>query len=155
MDMHSAGSTEPVPAGLWVIAGSGLLPFLTCLALVVFVPELAARAVQAFVVYAALTLSFLGGARWGAELVRVPRAPSLPRLVAAAIPSVVGLAALLPYLSTTQALLVLMLCGLWQLWWDVAASRSRLLPSWNARVRTVMTLGGTACSIAMLVLKPA
>lgn len=152
--MHSTGSTEPVPAGLWIIAGSGLLPFLTCLALVVLMPDLAARAVQAFIVYAALTLSFLGGARWGAELVRVPRAPSLPRLIAAAIPSVVGLAALLPYLSTTQSLCLLMLCGLWQLWWDVGASRSRLLPSWNARVRTMMTLGGTACSIAMLLLKP-
>ncbi len=153
--MHSSGSREQVPSGLWIISGSGLLPFVTCLVLVVTAPDLAARAVQAFIVYAALTLSFLGGARWGAELVRVPRNPSLPRLVAAAIPSVVGLGALLPQVSSTQAITILMVCGLWQLWWDVAASRSRLLPSWNARVRTFMTIGGIACSVAMLLLKPA
>ena len=32
--------------------------------------------------YAALTLSFLGGARWGAELARSPDAPNLWRMVA-------------------------------------------------------------------------
>jgi len=139
---------------VWVLAGSGILPFLTCLGLLFASPELAAHAVQAFIAYAALTLSFLGGARWGAELVRVPRAPSLPRLVAAAIPSVIGLAALLPYLTSSQSIVLLMACGLWQLVWDVRASKSRLLPSWNARVRTVMTIAGTLCSIAMLLLKP-
>jgi hypothetical protein len=152
--MGSSGTTEPVPRGVWVLAGSGILPFLTCIGLLYASPELAARAVQAFIAYAALTLSFLGGARWGAELVRVPRAPSLPRLVAAAVPSVVGLAALLPYLTSTQSIVLLMACGIWQLLWDVGASRSRLLPSWNARVRTGMTVAGTVCSIAMLLLKP-
>jgi hypothetical protein len=153
--MGSSGTTEPVPRGVWALAGSGILPFLTCIGLLYASPELAARAVQAFIAYAALTLSFLGGARWGAELVRVPRAPSLPRLVAAAIPSVIGLAALLPYLTSTQSIALLMACGVWQLVWDVRASSSRLLPTWNARVRTVMTAAGTLCSIAMLLLKPA
>ncbi len=152
--MRSWEANEPVPSGIWIISGSGLLPFVTCLWLVATDPVLADRAVHAFIVYAALTLSFLGGARWGAELVRVPRAPSLPRLVAAAIPSVVGLGALLPSVTSTQAIMLLVACGLWQLLWDIAASRSRLLPPWNARVRTVMTLGGTACSVAMLLLKP-
>lgn len=151
--MRISGPVEPVPTGVWFIAGSGLLPFLTCLWLVVASPELADRAVQAFIVYAALTLSFLGGARWGAELVRVPRAPSLPRLVAAAVPSMVGLAALLPYVTSTQAIMLLGACALWQLLWDVAASRSRLLPTWNARVRTLMTIAGLLCSGAMLWLK--
>ncbi|MCC6245888.1 MAG: DUF3429 domain-containing protein [Gemmatimonadaceae bacterium] len=143
-----------VPRGLWVVAGSGLLPFLTCLALLRADDALAARAVQAFIVYAALTLSFLGGARWGAELVRQPDAPVVTRLAASAVPSVVGLAALLPSVSATAALLLLMACGVGQLVWDVGASRAGLLPAWNARVRTVMTLGGTLCTAAMLVLKP-
>jgi hypothetical protein len=112
------------------------------------------QAVQAFIVYAALTLSFLGGARWGAELVRAPSAPSPMRLAAAAMPSVVGLAALLPYLTQRQSIILLMLCGFAQLGWDIAASRERLLPAWNATVRTVLTVGGTVCSAAMLVLMP-
>lgn len=139
---------------MWLVAGSGLLPFLTCLALLRVNDELAARAVHAFIVYAALTLSFLGGARWGAELVRQPDAPVMARLVASAVPSVVGLAALLPSVSSTAALLLLMACGVAQLVWDVRATRDGLLPAWNARVRTVMTIGGTLCSAAMLLLKP-
>ena len=153
--MYSSNSSDRVPSGLWVVAGSGLIPFLVCIGLLFTSPELADRAVHAFIVYAALTLTFLGGARWAAELVRVPNAPSLPRLIAAFLPSVVGLAALLPYVTTSQALLILMGCGVVQLLWDVSASRNRLLPAWNARVRTIMTLGGTLCSIAMLLLKPA
>lgn len=151
----SASAPAGVPGGLWLIAGSGLIPFLVCLALLFTSPSLAERAVHAFIVYAALTLSFLGGARWGAELVRVPDAPSLPRLVLSAMPSVIGLAALLPYLSSTAAIALLMLCGLAQLVWDVRASHDGSLPGWNARLRTVMTVGGTLCSVAMLVLKPA
>ena len=152
--MRSSGSSTAVPTGLWVIAGSGLIPFVVCVGLLFTTPELAQRAVHAFIAYAALTLSFLGGARWGAELTRVPNAPSLGRLMAAALPSIVGLAALLPYLTTTQAMLLLMACGLAQLLWDVAASRRGQLPAWNARAHAVMTIGGTACSIALLVLKP-
>ena len=66
----------------------------------------------------------------------------------------VGLAALLPSVSSTAALLLLMACGVAQLVWDVRATRDGLLPAWNARVRTVMTIGGTLCSAAMLLLKP-
>ncbi len=148
-------TANTVPRGMWIIAGSGLLPFLVCLALLFSTPSLAERAVHAFIVYAALTLSFLGGARWGAELVRAPDNPNLARLVASALPSVVGLAALLPYVTTTQSLVLLAVCGVAQLAWDVAASRDALLPAWNARVRTLMTAGGSVCTVSMLLLKPA
>lgn len=145
--------THP-PAGLWILAGSGLVPFIVCLGLLITTPAYAERAVHAFIVYAALTLSFLGGARWGAELVRAPDAPSIGRLIASALPSVVGLAALLPYLTATQALALLMLCGIAQLLWDRAASHDGQLPVWNAQVRTVMTGCGTVCSLIMLLLAP-
>ncbi len=144
----------PVPRGVWILAGSGLIPFLVCLALLVTTPEYAARAVHAFIVYAALTLSFLGGARWGAELVRAPQAPSIGRLIASALPSCVGLLALLPYLTSTQSLALLMLCGIAQLLWDRSASLDGQLPRWNAAVRTVMTVCGTVCSLIMLLLAP-
>ena len=136
----------------WLISASGLAPFLVCLAIAYGTPDVSAlhdAAIRTFLVYAALTLSFLGGARWGAELARSPDAPNLWRLVAAATPSVVGLAALLPQAPLKAALGLLMLSGGIQLAWDVAASRDGLLPPWNARVRTVMTVAGTLCTLAL------
>jgi len=137
---------------IWLISASGLTPFLVCLAIAYGSPDVSAlhdAAVKTFLVYAALTLSFLGGARWGAELARSPDAPNLGRLIAAATPSVVGLAALLPQTPFKAALGLLMLSGGLQLAWDVAASRDGLLPPWNARVRTAMTVAGTLCSLAL------
>jgi len=136
----------------WLISASGLAPFFVCLAIAYGTPDVSAlhdAAVKTFLVYAALTLSFLGGARWGAELARSPDAPNLRRMVAAAMPTVVGLAALLPQTPLKVALGLLILSGGIQLAWDVAASRSGLLPAWNARVRTVMTIAGTLCSLAL------
>jgi hypothetical protein len=44
---------------------------------------------------------------------------------------------------------LLLLSSAGQLVWDVQASRAGLLPGWNARVRTVMTVLGTGCMAAM------
>ena len=136
----------------WLISASGLVPFLVCLAIAYSTPDVSAlhdAAIRTFLVYAALTLSFLGGARWGAELARSPDAPILWRMVAAATPTLVGLAALLPQTPPKAALGLLMLSSGVQLAWDVAASREGLLPPWNARVRTVLTVAGTLCSLAL------
>lgn len=133
----------------WLISGSGLVPFLVCLALAYGVPDLRDAAVRTFLVYSALTLTFLGGARWGAELVRAPQAPDLVRLVAAAGPSVLGLLALLPQTPPRVAIGLLLLCSGAQLAWDVAGARRGLLPAWNGRVRTVMTALGTLCTLAL------
>ena len=108
--MRSSGSSTDVPTGLWSIAGSGLIPFVVRLGRLFTTPELSQRVVHAFIAYAALTLSFLGGARWGAEPTRVPNAPSLGRLMAAALP-----------------MLRLMACGLAQL-----ALGRRRVASWAA-----------------------
>ena len=134
---------------IWLISGSGLVPFLVCLALAYGVPHLRDGAVHTFIVYSALTLSFLGGARWGAELVRAPEAPRLARLVAAAGPSIVGLAALLPQTPARVAIGLLLVSGGAQLAWDVAGARGGLLPGWNGRLRTVMTILGTLCTLAL------
>ena len=135
---------------IWLISGSGLVPFLVCLALMYGVPSQRAAAIQAFVAYSALTLTFLGGARWGAELVRAPDGPDPGRLMAAAVPSVIGLFALLPQVPPRLAIGMLLASSAWQLSWDVAGARSGLLPSWNGRVRTVMTVLGTLCTAAVL-----
>lgn len=133
----------------WLVSLSGLVPFLTCLVLVYGVPSYAEPAKTVFLVYAALTLTFLGGARWGAELVRAPNAPQLPRLVLSAVPSVLGMFALLPQMPPRGAVGLLLLSSAGQLLWDVQAARTGLLPAWNGRVRTVMTGLGTLCMLAM------
>jgi hypothetical protein len=134
---------------IWLISGSGLVPFLVCLALAYGAPELRDAAVRTFIVYSALTLTFLGGARWGAELVRAPEGPNLGRLVASAGPSVVGLGALLPHTPAPLAIGLLLVSSGAQLAWDVAGARRGLLPGWNGRVRTVMTVLGTVCTLAL------
>ena len=152
--MTSIRHSPRATTGVWLLSTSGWAPFITCLVLVRSNIVPAEHAVFAFIAYAALTLSFLGGARWGVELVRAPNAPSLPRLAAAATPSVVGLATLLPNLTHRQSIVLLMLCGFAQLGWDIVASRTGEMPAWNATVRTVLTIGGTVCSAAMLLLMP-
>ncbi|MCZ8203186.1 DUF3429 domain-containing protein [Gemmatimonas sp.] len=134
---------------IWLISLSGLLPFLTCLVLAYGVPAYAESAKTVFLVYSALTLTFLGGARWGAELVRAPERPDLLRLVLSAVPSVLGMFALVPRTAPQVAVGLLLLSSAGQLVWDVQASRAGLLPSWNGRVRTVMTALGTVCTAAM------
>lgn len=133
----------------WLISLSGLVPFLVCLALAYGVPSYAESAKTVFLVYSALTLTFLGGARWGAELVRAPNDPSLLRLVLSAVPSVLGMFALVPGTSRQAAVGLLLLSSAGQLAWDVQASRAGLLPAWNGRVRTVLTVLGTGCTLVM------
>ena len=135
---------------LWLISGSGLIPFLVCLTLAYYVPDRRDAAISAFLTYAALTLTFLGGARWGAELVRAPDRPILARLVASALPSIVALLALLPQTTPRVALALLVSSSVGQLWWDVRDAQRGLLPAWNARLRTVMTGLGTLCMVALL-----
>lgn len=133
----------------WLISLSGLVPFLTCLVLAYAVPAYADSAKTVFIVYSALTLTFLGGARWGAELTRAPDAPNLPRLVLSAVPSVLGMFALLPQTAPKVAVGLLLLSSAGQLAWDVQGARTGLLPTWNGRVRTVMTALGTLCTLAL------
>lgn len=135
---------------LWLISLSGLIPFVTCLVLAQTTPSLRGAAVETFLVYTALTLTFLGGARWGAELVRAPEAPHLGRLVASALPSLVALGALLPQCPPALGIGMLCLSSGAQLFWDVRDSRAGLLPRWNARVRTIMTGLGTVATLLML-----
>lgn len=139
-----------MPEGVWPLALSGLVPFVVALVAHLAQGENGGDAIQAFVAYAALTLAFLGGARWGAELVRSPSSPSRWRLVAAALPSVLGLVVLLDRFAPATALWLLTAGNAAQWWSDVAASRRGDLPTWNARVRTVMSALGALLTIAML-----
>ena len=78
--------------------------------------------------------------RWGAELVRAPAAPALPRIAAGGLATGPGTAiAILGVSHPIWALGLLGVAGLGHLAWDVTAARSGLLPAWTAHVRIVLT----------------
>lgn len=139
------------PPGPWLLGLSGLIPFIGCCALAYTMsPPFDAIAATAFVAYGAVILSFLGGARWGAELVRGGDAPSVARLGAAVVPSVIGWIAVMANFSPTVALAIILVAGTAQLFWDLAAARSGLLPAWTAPLRITLTVVAMASCAALL-----
>lgn len=138
------------PRSTLLLSASGLLPFLLFLLVAVRAPDRQPAMLQLALTYAALTSSFLGGVRWGAELHRAPERPVAWRLALAAVPSVLGLVALLPTLAVRHALALLTVTAIAQLLWDRQASREGLLPAWNARMRGGLTMLGLALLVAIV-----
>lgn len=146
--MAEPTSPPPLPpyAPSW-IALSGLLPYLIIAAWLPFASDaLAAKLVEAMIAYAGVVLGFLGGVRWGAELVRAPESPHLGRLAMAGLQTVPGwIAVLMMTERPLWALALLALAGFAHLNWDLAAARSGLVPAWTYRLRIALTLIATAC----------
>lgn len=83
---------QPLPRGMLALGWSGLLPFAGALTLALTQPGWRDVALTVFIAYAAVILSFLGGARWGRGLA----ADVSPwRYVEAVLPSLIGFVALL------------------------------------------------------------
>jgi len=135
-----SGGVGPIPRPVLAWGLAGLIPFLGLPMLSLAAPELSAGCDRALGLYAAVILSFLGGARWGRE---VASAAPDPRLIAFSMaPSVAawGLALLPPghaglQLAGLAGALVL------HLLWDL---RSQGLPGWYPRLRLILTAGAVA-----------
>lgn len=135
--------TDPARNGslvAWALGLAGLIPFWgAALALWVGPPTLRGAALLALLAYAAVILSFVGGARWGVEAAR-PEGPRAAPLVLSILASLLAWGALVGAASVPpagQLLLLgagLLLAGLWDI---LAAS----LPSWYRRLRMVLTVG--------------
>jgi hypothetical protein len=94
-----------------------------------------------FVSYAAVILSFLGGARWGLELARAPAQPAAWRLVASVAPSIAGWIAVVVNIAPTFSIAVLMAGFAAQFAWDARASRTGHAPAWYLALRAILTAG--------------
>ena len=135
-----SGGVGPIPRPVLAWGLAGLIPFLGLPMLSLAAPELSPGCDRALGLYAAVILSFLGGARWGRE---VASAAPDPRLIAFSMaPSVAawGLALLPPghaglQLAGLAGALVL------HLLWDL---RSQGLPGWYPRLRLILTAGAVA-----------
>lgn len=124
---------------------AGLIPFLAPPLLSLAAPELARQAGWWQAVYAAVILSFLGGARWG-QAVRAP-GPDAVTVSLAMLPSLFGWTAVLLVAEIGLARVAMALAaGLALQWlWDV---RSGDLPGWYPRLRSILTVGAVTGLLA-------
>jgi hypothetical protein len=136
---------SPVPRPALVYALAGLLPFLGCTVLVFLSGDDTQVAVAVEALYAAVILSFLGGARWGIEIQRLtPRAGVITLTM---VPSVLGFGVALWTLGGDQGanaasgLLGLAILFIASGVWDVI---SRDVPDWYPRLRIALTLAVVA-----------
>ncbi|MBU6166453.1 MAG: DUF3429 family protein [Alphaproteobacteria bacterium] len=116
---------------------AGLIPFFASPVGTLIAPDFRWQFNEALLWWAAIILSFLGGARWGAAV--QADAPS-PRLIGLAmLPSIAGwLILLLPATARVFQFSALAVALLLHLLWDLAA---RALPGWYGRLRLVLSAG--------------
>jgi Protein of unknown function (DUF3429) len=122
-----------------------LMPLLVC-GLVSLAPQYEAARVGAlaFTLYAAALLSFLGGIRCGAEIMRAPDAPNGWRLSFSALPALSGWALALFIVLTPRALgAAAAFSGLFaaQYVWDNRSAADAGAPAWYPVLRQVLTGG--------------
>jgi hypothetical protein len=116
---------------------AGLIPFFAAPIATLIAPDFRWQFNEALLWWAAIILSFLGGARWGAAV--QAESPS-PRLIGLAmLPSIIGwLILLAPAKYRVGQFLALAAALLLHLLWDLRAGG---LPGWYGRLRMVLTAG--------------
>ena len=134
----------PLAAGLPGVLG--LIPFFAASGLYVWgKPELAGPALLTLLAYSAVTLSFLGGLRWGYEMARPE--PRIAVMLAACLPPLIGWLILATPLEAGWQLGAFIAAFVLQWLWDAGSAD---LPRWWSRLRTLLTLGaGLALAMAM------
>ena len=123
----------------WLLGLAGTLPFIATSAVYCLGPApLKGPMSLALLTYAGVILSFLGGARWGMEVVR-HRPPRAQVLIPAIVPSLVawGLLVGAAWAPLKWQLGGLIVAFLAQWLWDNSSLET---PVWYAPLRTVLTL---------------
>ena len=131
---------RPIPRPALLLGAAGVIPFAALAVLMVIggagllAPEQAERVLR---LYAALILSFMGGAQWGLTTAR-PEGPKARGLAVSVLPALFAWAAFLVpsrpgLLALAAAFLALMLYDLW----TVARGEA---PAWYGRLRIGLTL---------------
>ncbi|WP_156255131.1 DUF3429 domain-containing protein [Sandarakinorhabdus oryzae] len=116
---------------------AGLIPFFAAPVATLLAPDFRWQFNEALLWWAAIILSFLGGARWGAAVQTSQPAPGLIGL--AMLPSIIGwLVLLAPAKYRVAQLLALAGALLLHLAWDWRANG---LPGWYGRLRLTLTAG--------------
>jgi ribose/xylose/arabinose/galactoside ABC-type transport system permease subunit len=134
-----------IPRSVLVYGLLGLIPFLAPPLISLVTPAHGGILGLVVLVYGALILSFLGGARWGQEVARPEPRPLVVTL--AMLPTLAGFGLLLATSldRPRQLLAMAALLGL-HFFWDAA---SRDLPRWYTRLRLILTAGAITGLAAM------
>jgi uncharacterized membrane protein len=119
---------------------AGLIPFIAPPLATIAFPDFRWQFTEGLLWWAAIILSFLGGARWGAAVQTFQ--PSAGLIGLAMLPSIAGwLVLLAPAKYRVAQLLALAGALLVHLLWDWTA---RSLPGWYGRLRLALTAGAVA-----------
>ena len=140
-------TADSPPLSVLVYGLLGIIPFWLLPMTELLAPSWTGVAVVVEAAYAALILSFLGGARWGLAVREA--APNPVAVGLAMTPTLAGLAVLV--FTHGETLLLALAAALTLSWgWDFIAKDA---PPWYGRFRTVLTLGavGGLCLGAMQV----
>lgn len=140
-DVSPPPARPPIPRPALVYGLAGLTPFVACTAILLLHAEDAELAVAVEALYAAIILSFLGGARWGLEIPRTPPRATVITLTMA--PSVLGFGTALWTMggadeATNAVVGLLALAALFVATgvWDVTSPD---VPAWYPRLRILLT----------------
>lgn len=140
------------PRGALTLALLGLAPFVVSAASVFLAPQHADIGARSLMVYAAVSVSFLGGTRWGLAIANAPDAPDARALTAAALPALLAWVAVLVALPPIDLIplafpiAAVALVGLW--WWDTRAITAGRWPAWYRPLRALMSVTAVASIIA-------
>lgn len=122
-------------ATAWGLALAGLIPFAGCAIMVVVDAPAVVDWTGALMAYAAVILSFLGGARWGVELAR--EKPDPGRLILSNVPALGAWLALVMVDVPASVRLGLLAAALALVWiWDRGSAEP-----WYRPLRTTATVG--------------
>jgi hypothetical protein len=136
----------PIRLGL-----AGLLPFIATALGAWWAPGAwSVYAIQAFVYYSAVILSFLGGIHWGLAMGRdAPKSPTFRgRVMLSMVPSLMAWPALLWGGAPGTALLMFGYIAVRG--YEASATGSVGLPEWYRGLRNVLTIVVVACHLAVI-----
>lgn len=137
-------SQAAIPRVVLIYGLLGVTPFWTLAAAARLAPDWTEVLSAVVGVYAALILSFLGGARWGMA-VQAP-APNPVVVGLAMTPTLAGLTLIaLAHGNPRPQLLGLAAALAWSCAWDL---RARALPAWYGRLRVLLTFGAVGGLVA-------
>ncbi|MDI4637041.1 MULTISPECIES: DUF3429 domain-containing protein [Halomonadaceae] len=131
---------------------AGLLPFLAAALGVWWTPPAwQAFALDAFIYYSAVILSFLGGIHWGFAMGRdAPKSPAFRgRVLLSMAPSLMAWPALL--WGGAPGALLLMLGFIAVRGYEASATGMAGLPDWYRGLRNILTVVVVACHLAVIV----
>ncbi len=138
-----------IPKPALLLGWLGALPFATLsFTTVVGSAEMAARASHALVIYAAIILSFMGGAQWGLAMIAGAASQDLllRRLTFSVVPALAAF--ILAALPGRAAMLGLSAVFVTLLAYDVTTARAGVAPGWYPALRLQLTVAVVLCLLA-------